>query len=55
MVGGGPYILLRYALISVAFQCPKVKEGARCGGKFMEPIDLGLFLVLPLCDLGQVT
>lgn len=48
-------MLIRYALISVALQCPKVKEGAGCGGKFMERIELGLFLSLPLCDLGQVT
>ena len=48
-------MLLPYPLISVAFQSPKVKEAAGCDGKTMELIELGLFLALPLFDLGQVT
>jgi hypothetical protein len=34
---------------------PKVKEVAGCGGKFMQPTELRLFLGLPLCNLGKVT
>ena len=56
-VGGGPYMLLPYSLVSVVYLCPKAKEATGCGGKLMEARDglEGLALAPPLCDLQQAS